>query len=243
MGYGTSAALWSEGFLDALAAHFDVIAPDNRGTGQSDKPPVDYEIATLADDAAGLLTALGLETAHVFGVSMGGMIAQELALRHPGGVQRLALGCTHPGGAAAVPADPAVLALIQPRPGMTPREAMAGIYAAMTTPETRRDRTVFLDAITDAMLAHRTPAFVLRAQMEAIGRFSTWDRLPSLAAPTLVITGDRDELVPPENSHRLAARIPGARLLVLPGAAHNFFWEAEAETVRQLVSFFTPDRA
>jgi 3-oxoadipate enol-lactonase len=243
MGYGTSAALWGEEFLTALARDFDVIAPDNRGTGQSDKPREGYEIATLADDMAGLLDALGLDSVDVAGVSMGGMIAQELVLRHPQRVRRLVLGCTHPGGTHASPADPSVLALIAPQPGATPREAIAGIYAAMTTEETRRTHGPFLDQITEAMLAHLTPGFVLRAQMQGIAGLDTWERLAQVRVPTLVITGDRDVLVPPQNSRVIAERVPGARLAVIPGVAHNFFWEAQAETLALLREFLAEPRS
>ena len=237
MGYGTSAALWSEEFLAALAPYFDIIAPDNRGTGQSEKPPEGYAITTMADDMAALLAALGLASVHVFGVSMGGMIAQELVLRHPAVVRTLILGCTHAGGTRTVPPDPAVLDLILPQPGRAPREAIAGIYAAMTTEETRRTRGAFLDAITEQMLAHRTPGFVLRAQAAAVRDFDTCERLAGVRVPTLVITGDRDELAPPANSRVVADRIPGAQLAVIPGVAHNFFWEAQDETVRLLREF------
>ena len=237
MGYGAGAAMWGDAYLDRLARAFHVIAFDNRGTGASDKRDEPIAIATMADDAAGLLAALGLDSAHVFGVSMGGYIAQELALRHPGRVRRLVLGCTGCGGTAAVSAAPQVLALIGPAKGVTPREAVGRVYAAMTTEETRRDHADFLDGMTTRLLARPTPVVTLNRQMEAIRRFDTADRLGRIAAPTLIITGDRDILVPPENSRILAERIPGARLVVLPGAAHNFFWEAPEESARVVETF------
>jgi 3-oxoadipate enol-lactonase len=229
--------MWGDGYLDRLGRSFQVIAPDNRGTGGSEKRDEPVEISTLADDAAGLLDHLGIESAYVLGVSMGGMVAQEFALRHPGKVRRLVLGCTHPGGPEAVTASPEVLALIAPAKGVAPREAMARIYAAMTTEETRRGRAPFLEDMTDRLLARATPVITLVRQMEAINRFSAADRLGQITAPTLVITGDRDILVPPENSRTIAQRIPGARLAVIPGVAHNFFWEAEEESARLLEEF------
>jgi 3-oxoadipate enol-lactonase len=237
MGYGTSAAMWGEEYLDRLARSFRVIALDNRGTGGSDKRDEPIEIATLADDAAALLEALELEAAHVFGVSMGGMIAQELALRHPERVRGLVLGCTHCGGPKAVQASPEVLALIAPAKGMPPREAVGRIYQAMTTDETRRDRLAFLGDMTDRLLARPTPVITLVRQMEAITRFDAYDRLDRITAPALVITGDCDMLVPPENSRSIAERIPGARLAVIPGVAHNFFWEAHEHSARLVEAF------
>ena len=110
MGYRGSGFMWGEEFVTPLSRYFQVITFDNRGTGLSDKPDTVYTIPMMADDAAGLLSALGIERAHVFGVSMGGMIAQELALRHPKRVKRLILGCTTCGGPQAVRAPLEVLA-------------------------------------------------------------------------------------------------------------------------------------
>ncbi len=237
MGFGGSGAMWDDAFVDRLAARFDVVVPDNRGTGQSEKADAEIELRTLADDIAHLLDALQIERAHVFGVSMGGMIVQEFALAYPTRLRGLVLGCTNCGGANAVPAAPEVVQLLLPQRGMTPREAIQRTYAAMVTPETLANETAFLDAMAARMLAHATPVFVFRRQMEAIRRFDVCARLHEIAAPTLAITGDRDRLVPPQNSEQIAAAIPGARLAVIPGAAHNFFWEAREVTARLVTAF------
>ncbi len=237
MGYGASATLWSDAYLDRMARSFRVLALDNRGTGGSEKRDEPVTMGMMAADAAGLLEALGLESAHVYGVSMGGMIAQELALRHPARMQRLVLGCTHPGGRQAVQAALETLALLGPAKGLSPREAVGRIYQAMATAETRRDRAAFLDDMTDRLLARPTPVVTLVRHMEAVQGFDAYERLTGITAPALVITGDRDILVPPENSRMIAGRIPNARLLVLPGAAHNFFWEAAEESARAVEEF------
>jgi len=237
MGFGASAAMWDDAFVDLLAPHFDVITVDNRGTGESEKRDEEIDMATLADDAANLLTALSLERAHVFGVSMGGMIAQEFALRHPARLRRLVLGCTNHGGAETVRASPEVVELLLPQRGVSPREAIQRTYAAMVTPETLANESAFLDDMAGRMLAHATPVFVFRRQMEAIGRFDASERLHEISAPTLVIAGDRDCLVPPQNAELLAAAIPQARLAIIPGAAHNFFWEARPRTAQLVTEF------
>ncbi len=242
MGFGAPAAFWSQEFIDRLARSFRVFAPDNRGTGASEKRDGPVEIATMADDAAALLELAGVRRAHVFGASMGGMIAQELALRHPERVDRLILGCTHPGGTLAVPATPEVVALLMPPRGTTPHDAIAGMWAAMTTEETRHQRKDFLEKMTDRLLARPTPVITLRQQMEAIARFDVAERLGQIAAPTLVLTGDRDILVLPENSRRIAARIPGARLVTVPGTAHNFMWEAQERTAQTIERFLLEDQ-
>lgn len=237
MGFGGSGAMWDEAFVDLLAAQFDVIVPDNRGTGQSEKSDEPIELRTLADDIANLLDALAIERAHVFGVSMGGMIAQEFALAHPARLHGLVLGCTNCGGPSVVQPAPEIVQLLLPQKGMKPREAIQRTYAAMLTPEAIPRETVFLDDMAERMLAHATPVFVFRRQMEAIQRFNVCGRLHEISAPTLVLTGDRDRLVPPQNSERIAAAIPNARLNVIHGAAHNFFWEAREETARLVTTF------
>jgi pimeloyl-ACP methyl ester carboxylesterase len=237
MGFGGSGAMWDDATVEGLAQRFDVIVPDNRGTGQSEKRDEPLTMATFADDIAALLDALSIARAHVFGVSMGGMIAQEFALRHTDRLERLVLGCTHPGGDEAIQAPPEVVGLLLPQKGMSPHDAVQHTFQAMLTPEYIAAHPAFLETMTARMLEHPTPRFAFGRQMAAIGAFAAYDRLPAITAPTLVITGDRDRLVPPENSRRIAGRIPHAQLAVIPGVAHNFFWENQPETVR-LVSAF-----
>jgi len=123
MGLGASSAAWDPRLLEELARSFTVVTFDNRGTGQSDKPDIPYSIEMFADDTAGLMDALGIARAHIFGVSMGGMIAQEFALRHAARVRTLTLGCTTAGGAHSVPPPPESLAILTaPRQGVAPEE-------------------------------------------------------------------------------------------------------------------------
>lgn len=237
MGFGGSGAMWGDRTIAALSERFDVIVPDNRGTGRSDKIDELIEIATMAGDIVALMDALGIDRTHIFGVSMGGFIAQEFAVRHPERLRALILGCTNCGGANAVPAAPEIVELLLPVRGTAPRDAIQRTYAAMVTPETLERETTFLDDMAARMLAHATPTFVFRRQMEAIGRFDVCERLHTIQAPTLVITGDRDRLVPPQNSEMIAAAIPNARLAVISGVAHNFFWEAGEQTITLVTEF------
>ena len=237
MGFGGSGAMWDDATVSGLARRFDVIVPDNRGTGESEKRDEPIEIATMADDLAALLDALDIARAHLFGVSMGGMIAQEFALRHRERLRGLVLGCTNVGGSEMVAASPEVVGLLLPQKGMTPHDAVQHTFLAMLTPEYMAAQPEFLEAMTSRMLAHPTPRFVFARQMEAIGRYSTYARLPAVDAPTLVITGDRDRLVPPQNSRLIAERIAHATLAVIPNVAHNFFWENQPETVRLVTEF------
>jgi pimeloyl-ACP methyl ester carboxylesterase len=236
-GFASSSASWRPELLAGLARSFRVIAFDNRGTGQSDHPDTPWTLAQMADDAAALLDALAVRRAHVFGLSMGGMIAQELTLRHPHRVLGLVLGCTNCGAPLSVPAAPEVVQLLMVPEGMDPREAARRAWPASYTPEFIAAHRDILEQTLDRVLAHPTPPKTRRFQMEAIRAWSSHERLHQLTAPTLIITGDRDVLIPPENARILHERIAGSRLHVIPGAAHNFAGSHPEETVRLVTEF------
>ena len=141
-GFTAQASGWSDPFVELLQRHFETIRYSHRGTGTSDRLSGDITVRDLADDAAGLLSALGIDKAHVLGVSMGGMIAQELALNHPQRVQGLVLGCTTCAGGShshreggAVAAAPEVIALLTPKPELSREEQIRRSWPAVTTPE------------------------------------------------------------------------------------------------------------
>src|SRR5829696_7534236 len=133
-GFGTSSAVLRPEFVEGLARSFRVITFDNRGTGLSDKPEGPVTIAQMADDAVGLLDALEIERSHLMGISMGGMIAQEVALRHPGKVIGLVLGCTNCGAPVSVPASQETLGLLMIPEGMEAREAARRAWPCAFTP-------------------------------------------------------------------------------------------------------------
>lgn len=219
-GLGYSAWCWDE-LRDELRGHWRVLTFDNRGTGRSDKPPAPYSIPMLADDAAGVLDAFGIDRAHVIGHSMGGYIAQTLALNHPQRVRSLTLIGTSPGGAAS-----------QPVPAETQQ---AWTAAAQLAPQDYARRTMplsFAPGWTDAhprefdrYLARRlefpTPAECWLAQYNACVEFIV-EGVPveHLRVPALVMHGDADRVVPFENGRQLAQRLPGARWLPIEGAGH-----------------------
>lgn len=237
MGYRGNSLLWGEEFLEPLSRYFQVITFDNRGTGLSDKPTTPYTIPMMADDAAGLLSYLGIARAAVFGVSMGGMIAQELALRHPRRVKRLILGCTMCGGPQAMVASPEVLARLLPAPEMPQEEAVWRLWRVIFSATFLAQQESFLARMTARALTHPTPLSSAIRQALAMQRFNTYGRLGQIMAPTLVVTGDADRLIPPPNSHLLATRIPGAELEIFAGAGHGFFWEHSSEMIRLLGDF------
>jgi 3-oxoadipate enol-lactonase len=202
-----------------LAAHYQTIALDNRGIGKSDVPPGPYPIALMASDAAAVLDAAGAESAHVFGVSMGGMIAQEFALQYPKRVRSLILGGTAAGGPTAVRAEREATDLLMGRSKLTPEQAAEAAVPFIYDAATPRERI-------DEDLAIRRPWFpraeAYMAQLQGILAWEAYSRLPGISAPTLVIHGEFDRLVPPGNGKLIAERIPGAKLVIVPHASHLF---------------------
>lgn len=173
----------------------------------------------MASDAAAALDAAGVERAHVFGCSMGGMIAQEFALQYPARVHSLILGCTSCGGQQAVRADPEAMKVLTDRPKMTMEEALeasAPILYDLGTPRSTIDE----DFIVRRRTYPASAAYL--AQLQAIYGWQSYDRLPQITMPTLVIHGESDRLVPPANATLIASRIRGAKLVLLPNAGHLF---------------------
>ena len=240
-GFRRSRVVWLEPLLAALETHFQLILFDNRGTGHSDQPQDGYSIEAFADDCAGLLAALGIARAHVFGVSMGGMIAQRVATRHPGKVHGLALGCTNC-GKGSVPPDKRIWDLLRltPGPGLDPREIARRQEEAYVTDAFQAANRPLLDQLFALVSEHPTPLHAVRGHMAAIDAFDGCGDLGRIAAPTLVITGAEDRLIPAENSRRIAAALPHATLNLLPEAAHFFWIEKPHETAQALVAHLAP---
>jgi 3-oxoadipate enol-lactonase len=210
-----------------------VVAYDNRGSGRSTVTPGPYTTAGLAADAVALLDFLEIERADVFGMSLGGMITQELALGWPERIDRLVLGCTHCGVAHAAP---------------MPREA--GQAFAMETDDwesrmrslapfafTSHVDPVLLDRFVEKKARDVQDIEGYRAQIAAVLGHDTFDRLPEIHRPTLIVTGDDDRVIPAASSDVLHERIPRSVLYVIRGAGHLFFLEQPDETLRALETF------
>lgn len=237
MGFTVSSIGWHWNIPD-FAKQFRVIAFDNRGVGQSDKPDVPYSMAMFADDTAGVLAGLGIDNAHIFGISMGGMIAQEFALRYPQRVKTLTLGCTNCGGPYTVLSkDPDVLSMLTNIASVDVQQAALTMTKVAVTPWFMQKRMDILLELNQLSAHHPTPQHGMVCQMHAIQGHDTYDRLPQLTMPTLVITGKEDGLVPPENSVTLAQRIPNADLVLLSNASHLFNIELPAATAEVVTRF------
>ena len=237
MGFTVSVIGWHWN-IPAFAKSFRTVAFDNRGVGRSDKPDVPYSMTMFADDTVGVLDALGIERAHVFGISMGGMIAQEFALRYPQRVKTLVLGCTNCGGPHAVLSkDPDVLNMLGNIASVDVQQAALVMTKVAVTPWFIQKRMDILLELNQLSAQHPTPKHGMVQQMQAIAGHDTYDRLPQIMVPTLVITGKEDGLVPPENSVTLAQRISNADLTLLANASHLFNIELPETTVDTVKGF------
>ncbi len=243
-GYGDHTGHWFC-MRPVLERHFRVLAFDNRGSGRSEKPDVPYTINMLAADAAALLDAVGVEQAHVFGVSMGGMVAQELALNYSKRIDRLVLGCTIPGGINSIYPDAEVLAFLldgERSTRLAPDEIAREMWTYTCTEAFRRAHPEIGEEYARITAMFPAPQHGLQRQGDAIATHDTWDRLPAINVPTLVIAGADDRLVPTQNSQNLAACIPGARAVIIENAGHGFFYEA-AEKAGAIITDFLLGRS
>ena len=239
-GWGGNLNSWSTEMVDMLAEHHTVIMMDNRGTGRSSKPDEPYTIDMMAADSAKLLEVIGIEHAHVMGFSMGGIITQAFGLNYPEKTLSLVLCGTQPGGLHRISSDPAVqmdLALIaNPLPEMTERDRTVKLlYLLHSADYVEANLEVLIDDETYS--DYPTPDYALMRQSGAIAGFDSYDRLPEMMFPVLVMAGKDDVLVPPGNSEILAERIPKAELVRLPGCGHGFLKQKTSEAVAYILGF------
>ena len=233
--HGLGYARWGwEPVADVLAERFEVLLLDNRGIGASDAPPGPYTTAEMAGDVLSVLDDAGLESAHVVGTSLGGMIAQELALSSPERVDRLVLVCTTPGGPNAAPMPEQTVRLLAEATSLEPLVALRRFVENALAPDPP-------DELVERILAHRLataqPLAAWSAQAAAGATFDAWERLVEFRAPTLIVHGTEDVVVDPANADLLAGRIAGARIERFEGCGHLLFWEEPARFVEVVGEF------
>jgi 3-oxoadipate enol-lactonase len=234
MGMSGTKHHWGDVVLQELRRDFDTIVYDHRDAGESSRTGKPFTIAELAGDAAGLLQALELDSAHVMGISMGGMVAQELALAHPERIRSLTLGCTYCGGEGSSLTSEDVLGRIMEGMSSGDRErAIRTGWEVNVSPSFAADEDAYARFLANGM-RYALPVAVIMEQMRAIVGHDTSARLPELQAPTLVVHGTLDQMLPVENGHMIAGLIPDARLEILEGIGHMFFLE-EPERTAELV--------
>ena len=234
MGLGCPGALWWLQ-VPALAEQYQVIVPDNRGVGRTEKPAVEYSTELMADDVANLLNALGIPRAHILGMSMGGAIAQQMALRHPWTVDRLILACTFSETSPYGEEIMAVWRLLAERAGM---EALARLLLAQSvTPRFYSEHPDRLARLREIFAAWPQPVDAYLRQHGACARHRTTDQLSRIRAPTLVLAPERDVLTPPGAMNLIHQHIPDATLVVIPRSGHGFMWEVPEQFNAAVVEF------
>ncbi|MEA2221382.1 MAG: hypothetical protein QOJ35_4008 [Solirubrobacteraceae bacterium] len=226
---------WGEAFLSALERDFELVLYDHRGVGRSSPYGAPFTIADLAADAAGLLDALEIERAHVLGISMGGMVAQELAIAEPERVLTLTLGATYCGGPGARFTDGTVVQALASAilSGDVERKIRTGWEFNVSPPFATGEGN--FERFTEVAAKYPVPLPMILAQVQAISGHDTSARLGEIAAPTLVVHGTADQMLAAANGKLVAGLIPGARLELLDGVGHLFFWE-QPERAAQLVA-------
>jgi pimeloyl-ACP methyl ester carboxylesterase len=228
--------LWWTDLRHAFDDHCRVITVDYRGTGRSRGPVDAWSTSSFAADAAHVLASVGVTSAAVYGTSMGGRVAQMLAVEHPALVHRLVLACTSPGGAHAVERSPAVRRSLGEPDTATRRRTLHELFYTEAWPHPPEDSHLFGDVTMTAAES--------RAHLRASDRHDAWDALPRISAPTLVLHGGADRMAPVQNAHLLASRIPTARTHVVERGRHGFFHEFAAELHPLIVAFLeNPDAA
>ncbi len=257
-GLGYSKWMWFKQIPD-FSREYKVIVFDNRGVGNTDNPDTEYTIETMADDAAGLLKALKIESAHLLGISMGGFIAQEIALKYPNMVKSLVLGSTsfsgrdimHKGSNSLLSAFvelwgimPAMLEFggkgASPMInsfGISPEKKIRYGLSLAFTPEYLNTHAEEIDRIVELRLANPQPLYAWKRQLLAGMKFDATDRVYQIKVPTLVVTGSEDRVVPPESSKRLSEIIPNSRFVEIEGTGHLPFIE-KAEEFNKIVLGF-----
>jgi pimeloyl-ACP methyl ester carboxylesterase len=253
MGLAADSTAWMFQVPD-FARHYRTIVFDNRGVGRSSKPPGPYTIHEMADDAARLLDVLDVRRAHVVGVSMGGMIAQELALRHPERVRSLVLACTYPepdaeiernrrfsveqfGGTVTAEGEVQI-----DFKAINPMDFLQHLLPAVFNQEFIARELPKLIQVFSGALQYGFSMEAILGQVAAVMSHKATDRLHQIAVPTLVITGDADRLIPPANSDILAKHIPGATLSKIPGGSHGFNFETPEVFNRTVLEFLATVR-
>jgi pimeloyl-ACP methyl ester carboxylesterase len=225
MGMSGTALSWGEPFLSQLRRDFDVIAYDHRGVGASTRLDGPITIREFAADAAGLIEALQLESAHVMGISMGGMVAQELALARPELIETLTVGCTYCGGPESVRINPAVWMRIREARRSGDRALALRTTWEINVSAAFASNQEAWERYCEIAGRRRVAVPVIERQAEAVAMHDTSKRLGEIGLPTLVIHGTEDQLLPVGNGRLIASLIPGAKLEIYENVGHLFFWE------------------
>lgn len=241
MGWATTRLGWVNQ-MPVLAERYDVACFDNRGIGESEAPYEPWTMDTMVADTVGVMDLLGFERVHLAGISMGGMISQEVALRYPERVRSLTLISTQHGGPEHVPPSEAALAAFSSLEG-DPAARVEKLIRITFGRRFQEERPDYVEAAINFAVARPAPLHSVVHQLSAVMQWSlaggSADRLGRIAAPALVLHGTADELIPSGNGELIAAKIPGARLRLFPDAGHALIAERADEVNEELLAHFS----
>lgn len=227
--------------LGKLGRRFRLVLMDNRGSGRSDHPAGPFAVAEMVDDVIAVLDAAGIARTHVLGASLGGMVAQELAITHPERVDRLVLACTTPGWPFAYPMPAATVRLIAATADMTAGTAVRRLTENALAARTVEHRPELVDRLVRLQGSRSEDSRILSAQARAGAWYAGRLRQARIRARTLVMHGEADAVVDPRNARLLAERIPDARLVTFPGLGHLLFWDDPDAFADAVASFLLGD--
>jgi pimeloyl-ACP methyl ester carboxylesterase len=238
MGLAHNSLSWKKS-LPELKKHFKVIIFDNRGTGRSSKPDTPFTIDIMAEEAKAVLDGAGVESAHIYGISMGGMIAQRLAIMYPNRVKTLILGCTTPGGIHQVQPDAEVIMTLISGASIptTPLEAAWAAVPILYSEYFIENHRDSISEHIETMIEIPTPPHGFMQQLQACITHDTYEELDKITVPTLILHGDADRLIPFENGKMLAECIKGSELFIVPGAGHLYVIEAPEMIDKKVIDF------
>lgn len=235
-GYATAGSMWYTQ-VPQLSETFKVITFDNRDTGNSDRVEIPYSIADMAGDVIALIKYLALGPVHLLGISMGGMIAQQVMLNRSDLVKTLILGCTTCNSGQGMSSDPEVLELFATRPELSDEENVRRSLPVFFAPETLTRRPDFIDDFVQKSLAQRPPLATFARHKQAIQGFDLCNQLQHITGPTLVQHGGADRLLPVFNAQQLRELIPHSDLKIYEGLGHLFFMEDPESYNRDVIEF------
>ncbi|WXG39580.1 MAG: alpha/beta hydrolase [Candidatus Freyarchaeum deiterrae] len=237
MGLTANKDWWAQEVIEQFSKHFKTLIFDNRGAGRTDAPKSDYSIKMFADDTIGLMDSLEIDEAHILGVSMGGMIAQELVLNYPDRVKKLVLCSTTPGGTNSIPTPQETIAVLMERGDRTD-EQMARRLVNILFPKdyVTNNPEVIEREVNHLLIAPITEDAYMR-QLKACMEFDTYDRLPKINRPTLVMAGKEDVLLPYQNDEIIAKRIPKAKLILYDDVGHGMTTQVAEDFAQKVIEF------